>query len=99
LSGGNQQKVALARMLYHGVDVFLLDEPTKGIDVGSKEQIYSLIDAVAKEGKSVLMISSYLPELLGTCDRISVMRKGILSDPIPVDEANQENLMQLAVGN
>jgi ribose transport system ATP-binding protein len=98
LSGGNQQKVAIARMLHHGVDVLLLDEPTRGIDVGSKEQIYALIDQLALEGKAVLMVSSYLPELLGTCDRIAVMRRGALTDPVPAKEATQESLMKLAVG-
>ena len=98
LSGGNQQKVAIARMLYHGVEVLLLDEPTRGIDVGSKEQIYRLIDELALQGKAVLMVSSYLPELLGTCDRIAVMGKGVLSAPVNANETNQEELMNLAVG-
>jgi ribose transport system ATP-binding protein len=83
LSGGNQQKIALARLLHHDVDVLVLDEPTRGIDVGSKAQIYRLIDElVADRGgrpaKAVLMVSSYLPELLGLCDRIAVMRRGHL---------------------
>jgi ribose transport system ATP-binding protein len=78
LSGGNQQKVALARLLNNSVDVLLLDEPTRGIDVGSKRQIYELIDKLALENKAVLIISSYLPELLGTCDRIAVMSRGKL---------------------
>lgn len=98
LSGGNQQKVALARMLHHGVDVLLLDEPTRGIDVGSKRQIYELIDQLAMEGKAVLMVSSYLPELLGVCDRIAVMRRGTLSQPVASSEATQESLMRLAAG-
>jgi ribose transport system ATP-binding protein len=97
LSGGNQQKVAIARMLRQDVDVLLLDEPTRGIDVGSKEQIYGLIDSLAVSGKAVLMVSSYLPELLGTCDRIAVMKKGFLSEALPVAEANQELLMSMAV--
>jgi ribose transport system ATP-binding protein len=98
LSGGNQQKVAIARMLHHNVDVLMLDEPTRGIDVGSKEGIYRLIDEAALAGKAVLMVSSYLPELLGTCDRIAVMRKGILGDAKRVEEVNQESLMKEAVG-
>ncbi len=65
LSGGNQQKIAVARLLHHDVDVFLLDEPTRGIDVGSKAEIYRLIDELACRGKAILMVSSYLPELLG----------------------------------
>ena len=97
LSGGNQQKVALARMLRHGVDVLLLDEPTRGIDVGSKESIYRLIDGLAAEGKAVLMVSSYLPELLGVCDRIHVMRRGELLPAVPVAEASQESLVAAAI--
>jgi ribose transport system ATP-binding protein len=97
LSGGNQQKVAIARLLRQDVDVLLLDEPTRGIDVGSKEQIYGLIDQLALQGKAVLIVSSYLPELLGTCDRIAVMNKGVLGKPIPIHEATQEHLMAMAV--
>ncbi len=97
LSGGNQQKVALGRMLYHGVDLLLLDEPTRGIDVGSKEQIYRLIDELALQGKAVVMVSSYLPELLGVCDRICVMAKGRLSGSLPAAGTTQEELMHLAV--
>ncbi len=73
LSGGNQQKVALARLLHQDADVLLLDEPTRGIDVGSKAEIYRLIGEQAAAGKAVLMVSSYLPELMGICDRIAVM--------------------------
>jgi len=83
LSGGNQQKIALARLLHHDVDVLVLDEPTRGIDVGSKAQIYRLIDELVADrdgrpAKAVLMVSSYLPELLGLCDRIAVMHRGHL---------------------
>ncbi len=98
LSGGNQQKVALARMLHHGVDVLLMDEPTRGIDVGSKEQIYRLIDELAIEGKAVLVVSSYLPELLGICDQICVMNRGELSVPLDARTSTQESIMQVAVG-
>ena len=76
LSGGNQQKVALARLLHQEADVLLLDEPTRGIDVGSKAEIYRLIGELAAAGKAVLMVSSYLPELMGICDRIAVMTPG-----------------------
>jgi ribose transport system ATP-binding protein len=93
LSGGNQQKVALARLLYHGVDVLLLDEPTRGIDVGAKAQIYQLIDQLACDGKAVLMVSSYLPELLGVCDRIAVMCKGRLRPARPVSAINEHDIM------
>jgi len=97
LSGGNQQKVALARLLNNGVDVLLLDEPTRGIDVGSKRQIYELIDKLALESKAVLIISSYLPELLGTCDRIAVMSKGKLSRAKDVADVNEHDVMTEAI--
>jgi ribose transport system ATP-binding protein len=98
LSGGNQQKVAIARLLYHGVDVLLLDEPTRGIDVGSKEQIYQLIDQAALEGKAVLMVSSYLPELLGVCDKIAVMHRGTLGEAVPAAETDAETIIREAIG-
>ncbi len=98
LSGGNQQKVAIARLLHHDVDVLLLDEPTRGIDVGSKAQIYKLIDELACKGKAVLMVSSYLPELLGACDRIAVMCKGRLGPAVPVSETNEHKIMLQATG-
>lgn len=97
LSGGNQQKVAIARLLHSGCDVLILDEPTRGIDIGSKAEIYELIDGMAKEGKAVLIVSSYLPELLGICDRVAVMNRGRLTDFVPVGETNQEKLMELCV--
>ena len=96
LSGGNQQKVALARLLHQDADVFLLDEPTRGIDVGSKVQIYRLVGELAAKGKAILFVSSYLPELLGIADRIAVMNRGILSEPRPVEEMNEETVMRLA---
>ncbi len=98
LSGGNQQKVAIARLLEHDVDVLLLDEPTRGIDVGSKAQIYRLIDELACKGKAVLMVSSYLPELLGVCDRVAVMRRGVLDEARPVASWNEHTLMMAATG-
>ncbi len=102
LSGGNQQKVAIARLLHHDVDVLILDEPTRGIDVGSKAQIYRLIDALVSESnarpKAVLMVSSYLPELIGLCDRIAVMRRGQLTPPRPVDGLTEHDLMMEATG-
>lgn len=98
LSGGNQQKVAIARLLHADVDVLLLDEPTRGIDVGSKAQIYQLIDELARGGKAVLMISSYLPELMGTCDRIAVMSRGVLGTPRAVEDWNEHELMVEATG-
>jgi ribose transport system ATP-binding protein len=98
LSGGNQQKVALGRLLYHDVDVLLLDEPTRGIDVGSKAQIYDVIDRLAAAGKAVLLVSSYLPELLGVCDRIAVMRRGILGPARPVGELTEHAVLMEATG-
>jgi ribose transport system ATP-binding protein len=103
LSGGNQQKIAIARLLHHDVDVLILDEPTRGIDVGSKAQIYRLIDELvadtgARQPKAVLMVSSYLPELLGMCDRIAVMRRGRLSPPRPKAGLTEHDLMMQATG-
>src|SRR4029079_5690935 len=86
LSGGNQQKVAVARLLHHDVDVFVLDEPTRGIDVPSKAQMYQLVDDLVCDRKAVLLVSSYLPELLGVCDRIAVMARGRLGPARPVGE-------------
>jgi ribose transport system ATP-binding protein len=98
LSGGNQQKVALARLLHQEADVLLLDEPTRGIDVASKGQIYEAIGAAAARGKAVLMVSSYLPELLGVCDRLAVMSRGRLGPARPVGEWTPESLMEEAIG-
>jgi ribose transport system ATP-binding protein len=98
LSGGNQQKVALARLLHHDVDVLLLDEPTRGIDVGSKAEVYRIIDQLASSGKAILMVSSYLPELLGVCDRIAVMHRGILGPAKPASELDEHRIMLEATG-
>jgi ribose transport system ATP-binding protein len=98
LSGGNQQKVALARLLHQDADVLLLDEPTRGIDVGSKAEIYRLIGELAAGGKAVLMVSSYLPELMGICDRIAVMARGTLSEARPVGEWTEHAIMDVATG-
>jgi ribose transport system ATP-binding protein len=98
LSGGNQQKVAIARLLHHDVDVLLLDEPTRGIDVGSKAQVYQVIDDLARAGKAVLMVSSYLPELLGVCDRVAVMHRGVLGPAKPVAEVSEHQIMLEATG-
>jgi ribose transport system ATP-binding protein len=103
LSGGNQQKVALARLLHHDVDLLVLDEPTRGIDVGSKAQIYGLLDTLAAGGqaarpRAVLMVSSYLPELLGLCDRIAVMCRGRLGPARPTSEWTEHSLLMEASG-
>jgi ribose transport system ATP-binding protein len=99
LSGGNQQKVAIARLLHHGVDVLLLDEPTRGIDVGSKAQIYQLLDDLVSKGdKAAILVSSYIPELLGTCDRIAVMCRGRLGPARPVEQVDEHALLLEATG-
>jgi ribose transport system ATP-binding protein len=98
LSGGNQQKVAVARLLHHDVDVLVLDEPTRGIDVASKAQIYALVDRLVAARKAVLLVSSYLPELLGVCDRIAVMSRGRLGPARPVEEWTEHSLLMDASG-
>ena len=96
LSGGNQQKVIFGRWLLTEPTVLLLDEPTRGIDVGAKYEIYQLILNMAKEGKGVLMVSSEMPELLGICDRILVMSGGRLAGEVDVKTTTQEEIMTLA---
>jgi len=95
LSGGNQQKVAVARMLFSDCEVLLLDEPTRGIDVAAKADMFRLIGALAARGKGVLMVSSYLPELLGVADSIAVMREGRLSEKFGVAQLTQEKLLAM----
>ncbi len=99
LSGGNQQKVAIARLLEHPARIFLLDEPTRGIDVGSKAQIYQLIGELAAAGKTVIVVSSYLPELLGLCDTVGVMCRGELAAIRPRSEWNEAEIMRVATGS
>ncbi|MEU3334729.1 multiple monosaccharide ABC transporter ATP-binding protein [Streptomyces sp. NPDC002144] len=94
LSGGNQQKVVLSKWIFAGPDVLILDEPTRGIDVGAKYEIYTVIDQLAAQGKAVVFISSELPELLGMCDRIYTMAAGRLTGEVPRAEATQEVLMR-----
>lgn len=96
LSGGNQQKVALARLLEQDADILLLDEPTRGIDVGSKVEIYRLIDRLAHQGKAIVVVSSYLPELFGICDRLSVMNRGVLGPARPIDAWTEHDVMLAA---
>jgi ribose transport system ATP-binding protein len=98
LSGGNQQKVALARVLHQQADVLLLDEPTRGIDVGTKAVIYRLIGQLASEGKAILFVSSYLPELLAVCDRLGVMSRGRLREIRPVAAWTEHSVMAAAIG-
>jgi putative multiple sugar transport system ATP-binding protein len=94
LSGGNQQKVVLSKWLFANPDVLILDEPTRGIDVGAKYEIYTIINQLASEGKSIILISSELPEILGVCDRIYVMRDGKIVGEMPAKEASQEIVMK-----
>jgi ribose transport system ATP-binding protein len=98
LSGGNQQKVIVARLLHQDADVLLLDEPTRGIDIGSKAQVYETIAACAAQNKAVLMVSSYLPELFGMCDRLAVMSRGKLSEVRSIDQWTPETVLQAAIG-
>jgi putative multiple sugar transport system ATP-binding protein len=94
LSGGNQQKVVLSKWLFTTPEVLILDEPTRGIDVGAKYEIYTIINQLAAEGKGILMISSEMPELLGTCDRIYVMNEGRIVAELSKKEASQESIMR-----
>jgi putative multiple sugar transport system ATP-binding protein len=94
LSGGNQQKVVLSKWLFANPDILILDEPTRGIDVGAKYEIYTIINRLASEGKGIILISSELPEILGVCDRIYVMREGKVVGELPASEASQEIVMK-----
>ena len=94
LSGGNQQKVMLSKWIFAEPDVLILDEPTRGIDVGAKYEIYGVINQLAEAGKAVIMISSELPELLGMCDRIYTMCEGEITAEFSKEEADQEKLMK-----
>jgi ABC-type sugar transport system ATPase subunit len=98
LSGGNQQKIALAKWLARDCDVLLIDEPTRGVDVGAKAEIYALLDELACEGKALLVVSSELPELIGLCRRILVMRQGALVGELPRADFSEAALMQLMAG-
>lgn len=95
LSGGNQQKVVLSKWMFTGPDVLILDEPTRGIDVGAKYEIYQIINELAAAGKGIIMISSELPELLGVCDRIYALSEGRITGEMPRQMATQESLMEL----
>ncbi|GAA3908979.1 MULTISPECIES: ribose ABC transporter ATP-binding protein RbsA [Gibbsiella] len=98
LSGGNQQKVAIARGLMTRPKVLILDEPTRGVDVGAKKEIYQLINQFKQEGLSIILVSSEMPEVMGMSDRILVMHEGRLSGEFPIEQATQEALMAAAVG-
>ncbi len=98
LSGGNQQKVAFGRLLHHEAKILLLDEPTRGIDVGSKAEIYKLMGELAAQGTAIVFVSSYLPELLGVCDTIGVMCRGVLSGLKPAGEWTEHRIISAAIG-
>jgi ribose transport system ATP-binding protein len=101
LSGGNQQKVLLARLLEAKPKVLILDEPTRGVDIGAKSEIYRLIDALANEGVGVIVISSDLPEVAGICDRVLVIRNGLVAGEVmaqPDMAVMQEEIMSYATG-
>ena len=94
LSGGNQQKVVLAKWLFSNPEVLILDEPTRGIDVGAKYEIYTIIQGLAAQGKAVLVISSELPELIGICDRIYAIAEGVITGEVEKKDFSPELLMQ-----
>lgn len=98
LSGGNQQKVVLAKWILKNPKILILDEPTRGVDIGAKKEIYNVINELAKEGVAIIMVSSELPEVLGMSDRIVVVREGQITGIVNKEEANQENIMTLATG-
>jgi len=97
LSGGNQQKVVIAKWMFKGSEILFLDEPTRGIDVGAKAEIYRLINQMVQEGKTVIMISSEMPEILGMCDRIMVLHEGHKMGELMAEEATQEKIMAMCV--
>ncbi|WP_201318922.1 ATP-binding cassette domain-containing protein, partial [Paenibacillus sp. EPM92] len=98
LSGGNQQKVLIAKWLLTDAEVIILDEPTRGVDVGAKSEIHALMGKLVEEGKAVIMISSEMPEVLGMSDRIIVMHEGKISGELSRAEANQDKIMKYATG-
>jgi ABC-type sugar transport system ATPase subunit len=98
LSGGNQQKVILGKWLNASPTIFILDEPTRGIDIGAKVEIYKLLDRLAGEGVAIIMVSSELPEILGMSDRILVMREGAIVAEFTREEATREAIMECATG-
>jgi ABC-type sugar transport system ATPase subunit len=98
LSGGNQQKVVLAKWLYAGAEVLIFDEPTVGVDVGAKAEIYRMMEALASEGKVVIMISSDNPELIGVCDRVAVMRNGRIVATLEGERITEEQILRHSMG-
>ena len=98
LSGGNQQKVVLSKWLFTDGDVFIFDEPTRGVDIGAKEDIYRLIVQLAQQGKSIMLITSDMPELLSLSDRVIVMRKGEISGSVSKEEMSESYILKFALG-
>jgi len=98
LSGGNQQKVSLAKWLAIDTKLIILDEPTRGVDVGAKTEIYRIINELAERGVGVIMISSEMPEIIGTCDRVIVMREGRITGEVTKENLTENNLIKLAMG-
>ena len=98
LSGGNQQKVVIAKWLEKNCDILIFDEPTRGIDVGAKSEIYKLMTELVEEGKSIIMISSELPEILRMSDRIIVLNEGVKTGEMLIQDADQEKIMHYATG-
>ena len=97
LSGGNQQKVVLAKALLTEPDILILDEPTRGIDIGAKAEIYAIMNRLARAGKAILLISSELPELLSLSDRLLVMREGVLTAELDPRQTSQEEILKFAM--
>jgi ribose transport system ATP-binding protein len=98
LSGGNQQKVVLGKWLYAGSEVLIFDEPTVGVDVGAKTEIFRMMDDLARQGKTILMISSDNPELISVCDRVGVMRNRRLVTILEGEQITEENILRYAMG-
>ena len=98
LSGGNQQKVVIAKWLSTKAQILILDEPTKGVDVGAKEEIYRLLEDLVAEGKSIIMISSELSEIIGICDRVIVMQEGKKQKELTYHELTEERILHYAMG-
>jgi putative multiple sugar transport system ATP-binding protein len=97
LSGGNQQKVVLSKWMFSEPDILILDEPTRGIDVGAKFEIYTIINELVEQGKGVIVISSELPEILGMCDRVYIMNEGKIIGEMDIKNASQEEIMKCIV--
>ncbi|MBN9054039.1 MAG: sugar ABC transporter ATP-binding protein, partial [Rhizobiales bacterium] len=98
MSGGNQQKLLLAKVMETEPDVIIIDEPTRGIDVGTKQQIYHFISALARDGKSIIVVSSEMPEIIGLCTRVAVMREGRIVGILEGEEISEQEIMRYSAG-